>query len=221
MKNFALIFSILILGLCIKGKAQTQIGLKTGFNYVNNIIRNTSVATQGLEHKPRLSYHIGVFTRIGFTEKISLNIDLLFSSKGFGFKGTAGALPPGGGSLHLNYLNLPILFGYNINEKLTIEFGPEFGYLLSAKSKFESKTIDVKWIWDNELDLGISSGLTYSLTEKLKIGIRYTHGLYSVIKDMVIKDINGNLSDTPNAQNRTFQLSILFIINSKNKLGVE
>ncbi|WP_109852515.1 porin family protein [Aquimarina sp. AU58] len=214
IKTRALLLFIIISGTFIRTQAQTEVGLKAGVNYVNNVLVNDKIGINGSDNEYRFGYHAGIFVRIKFTDKFLLNTELLFSNKGYKFEGlrNANAQPSGSGNLHLNYLNLPILFGYNIFDKLIFELGPELGYLLSAKSKFGTETIDVKNIWDNDLDFGLSAGLAYSVMENWMIGIRYTHGISSVLKDVVLRnDENGTPRDgNLKFQNRTFQLSLFY-----------
>ena len=199
---------LLLISETVKG--QIHLGLKGGLNYVNNEVLNAPGGSDR-DNQYRFGYHAGIFAQIQCLDKLSLRPELLFSNKGYKFEGSGNAQPAGGGSLHLNYINLPILIGYEIVDKLTFSVGPELGYLLSAKSKFDSEIIDVKSIWDNEFDFGLSTGVSYSLDEKVIIGIRYTHGLSSVLGNIVSRDANGvPLSSNVKYQNRAFQLSIAY-----------
>jgi opacity protein-like surface antigen len=210
MKNRATILLFILLSTFGCVKAQTQFGIKAGVNYVNNVAVN---APDGIndDTKYRPGYHAGIFGRLEYSNKLSLRSELLFSNKGYKFDGEANAQPSGDGSMHLNYINLPLLVGYEIVDKLTFMLGPELGYLLSAKSKFESETIDVKNIWDNDFDFGLSAGANYSISEKFAVEIRYSHGLSSVIKDITITDESGlPTGETVKFLNRTFQLSAAY-----------
>lgn len=136
---------------------------------------------------------------------------MLFSSKGYEISAIENVQPSGDGNLHLNYINLPLLIGYEFFDKMAINVGPELGYLLSAKAKYDSKTIDLEEAWDNKFDFGISTGINYHLDENIALEIRYTHGLSSVIKDIMYVNEDGEYLDSDEKfQNRTFQFSVSY-----------
>lgn len=157
----------------------------------------------------RLGYHAGVFSIINLTDKIVLNPELLFSNKGYKFEGINGGDLSGGGNVHLNYINLPVLAGYQINDRITVLAGTELGYLVSARSKFTvGATRDVSGIWSNNFDIGTVVGAKYSIVEKVSVGLRYTHGFLSVIERVPLTDVQGNpVENNARYQNRTLQLS--------------
>lgn len=210
MKTTSLFLITISLCLLTKVQAQTRLGVKAGLNYVNNAVVSSPYAFDS-ERDYRLGYHAGILTQIALSNTFFLKPELLFSDKGFKGKGQANAQPAGDAKLHLYYLNLPLPLAYSLTDKLAIEAGPELGYLVAAKSKFETRTVNVTNFWDQKLDLGILSGVTYALSEKLMLGLRYTHGLLSAQKDITYTDINGLQSKQKvNHQNRTFQLSFAY-----------
>ncbi len=204
MKSIRLLLLTTIIFSISKAQAQTQFGLKAGINYVNNVI--TSIPNPNNDY--RFSYHAGIFTRVEFTDRFSISPELIFSGKGYQFD-PIDAMSLSGGTLHLNYLNFLVIAGYSFN-KLSFELGPEFGFLLSAKSKLDTETIDVSSIWDNKMDLGIATGFSHQLIEKMRIGVRYIHGLSSVVEPPILLDQNGQSAGRSSIryQNRTFQLSL-------------
>lgn len=207
MKYRIILIAFILLSNSELVKAQMHLGFKGGVNYVNNVIVNSPNGNNG-DNQYRLGYHVGLFGEIEVKNNLSLRPEILFSNKGFKFDGQANAQPSGGGNLHLNYINLPFLVGFEIIDDLTLTFGPEVGYLISAKSKLESETIDVKSIWDNDFDFGLLAGVNYSINEKLEIEIRYIHGLSSVTGNIEITDGNGlPIDNNVKFQNRAFQLS--------------
>lgn len=188
--------------------AQVKFGAKAGLNYVNNI------QTKGEDgnNSYKISYHFGGYSIIELNDKINLIPELLYSNKGYKFDATDLS---GGGNLNLVYINLPVLVAYQVSDKLGVNLGPEFGYLLSAKSKFDSRTVDVGDFWENKIDFGIALGISLSLAEKVSTELRYTHGLSSVIEPVEFRDALGNVTEGPSTKylNRTFQLSFGYKLN--------
>ncbi len=209
MKNRATILLLILVSSFEYTQAQTQFGIKAGVNYVNNVVDNTPDGSNS-DNKYRLGYHAGLFGQIKLSDNFAIRPELLFSNKGYSSEGIQGAQPSGDGSIHLNYINFPVLVSYKVIDKLSFLAGPEFGYLLSAKSKFDSETIDVKENFDNNFDFGLSAGLSYSLSDNLMLEMRYTHGFTSVISAPQLTDEFGNpisSDNNPKFQNRTFQFS--------------
>ena len=193
--------------------SQVRIGAKGGLNYVNNVISQNNLGYLD-DGEYRLGYHFGLIGIVGLAKKISINPELLFSNKGYRFEGTRTTNPPGNGAVHLNYVNMPILLGYQVQEKINILAGFELGYLISARSKFDSETVDISGIWNNKLDFGAAVGLRYFLTESFPLELRYTHGLTSVIKDVTLTDANGFvIENNAKFQNRALQFSIGYVFN--------
>lgn len=204
MKSKFFLLLIYLLILIRPTQAQINVGLKAGINYVNNELVNPP-PDYVTPNSYRFGYHFGLFTNIKLADRFSLNPELAFSNKGSRYD-----LDPTIriANIHLNYLNLPILIEYELLDKLSVEIGPELGYLLSAKAKTKTDTQDIKNIWDNDIDIGLSAGLKYQLLDKWIIGIRYSHGFSSVMKNITFYDENGNPLDDNKMQNRAFQLSV-------------
>ena len=208
----SLLVLLLTLG-CIRLQAQVEVGLKGGANYVNNVVV-TDLFDNGSDY--RVGYHAGVFASIPLSERFSLSPELLFSDKGFKILEDVTDPNSDYSNLKLSYLNVPVLLGYNVFDKLTIQAGPELGDLLSASTKFDGESIDVGNIWNNEFDFGLAFGLTYAITEKVSVGGRYTHGFSSVAGDIQFTNTLGVTIEGEDFefQNRTFQLSIAYSLFS-------
>ena len=113
-------------------------------------------------------------------------------------------------------------------KKLSIEFGPQIGYLISAKSKWEyvdstdpsaNETIEVDLISDgnytfvgstfqikpktNRFDFGINLGSSYEITEKFFIQARYNLGLTAFDKNSTA----GSSTNSWDLKNSVFQIS--------------
>ncbi|WP_221412604.1 porin family protein [Fulvivirga lutimaris] len=187
--------------------AQYNYGIKGGLNLTNNVVNQQSTINDS-KYKPGI--HFGFFASADVTENIDLQAELLYSGKGYRFVETAFSES---GNLRLNYLNLPLLVGYKATDVIRLSIGPEMGYLISATTKFGSDKIDVGDKWDNKFDIGIAAGLDYTLNEKIFTGIRYSHGLTSVIRNAYISDNNGNSTgERAKFQNRTLQLTLGYLL---------
>jgi long-subunit fatty acid transport protein len=206
-------------------------GAKFGLN-LSNLIGDYPSAIN--EHNSKIGINIGGFAQYEINEKFILQPELLFSTQGntYGFKNYYG-----GGSYYeganynikLNYLNLPIIFKYKVAKKISIEFGPQIGYLMSAKTKIDvtedsrdpsqnySIEIDISndGVYNfggtivqskasvNRLDFSLNLGSSYDVTEKIFIEGRYNLGLSNVDKNST----NGTNTTSWNMRNSIFQIA--------------
>lgn len=171
------------------GKAQeTRFGVKGGFNY-STIVGDL---TTGL--KFRFSGHGGIFVEIDFSEKFKLQPELLYSSQGFQFSTDLAAIENGGSSgddndfrtnVQLNFITVPILGKFALNDKLDVAFGPQFGFLVNQVTKFKDldQASDVNAdrrssiSGDFQLDYGAVVGLGIELSDNLSLSPRFYVGL--------------------------------------------
>jgi len=108
-------------------------------------------------------------------------------------------------------LNLPISLNYLVVKNLNLEAGVEFGYLLSAKVIGDITIDDTDQY--KRFDMGAVLGVKYDLPYNFTIGLRYIHGVNSIV-DMEYRDENGtDLSNKPKLQNRTYQLPLGYYFN--------
>jgi hypothetical protein len=158
--------------------AQARFGLKGGLNLTKGGFDDDS------ETQFALRFHAGVSAQNAFDDKFYLRTEFFFAQKGW--KASANALNPEGVSLTINYLNLPLLLGYNIHEKISLFVGPEIGFKLSAKRKpSQSSWKDVI----EKLDVGIAAGTNVRLSENFGLDLRYVHGFKGLYKGLVM-DVN-------------------------------
>lgn len=99
------------------------------------------------------------------------------------------------GKINLKYINLPILARYYFTEYLSINAGPQLGYLISAKGEFEQEEYEVK---DNysDLDLGLNAGIGYEFTNGIVLNATYYLGLkdiFAVEDPFIVTEIKQNV----------------------------
>jgi hypothetical protein len=186
--------------------SQAEYGIKAGTNFTNISLRAKEALS--LENDVRLSYHIGVFGNLALNNKISASADLLYSNKGYATQRASGEEV----NIYFHYINLPLLLNYALTQDLKFGLGPEFGYLLSARSKYNEQSMDVGILYKNKFDIGLDAAVDFSASEFLHVGLRYNYGLSSVWgNDIQITDQQGYLVDT-RIQNRVLQIYIGYIL---------
>ena len=167
-------------------------GVKAGANFQK---------IQGIPFKEKFTfgYQAGAFAAIGFTSKIGIQPEILFSSVNadtatqfstvFGFNKID--------KVKLNMLDIPILLNIKAAQFLSIQAGPQFSVLIN-KNETLLKNGETAFKQGN---ISAVAGLQFNLT-KFKIYGRYVAGL---------KNLN-NVNNSNEWKNRNIQVGIGFKI---------
>lgn len=170
------------------GAQEARFGLKAGLNY-SSVVGDLA---DGL--KFRFSGHGGVFIEMELAYNFALQTELLYSSQGFQFSSDLLAIENNGGTIddndfrtnvQLNYLTIPVLGKFALNDRLDVEFGPQFGFLLNQVSKIKNLDQRDETVPDNrtsisgdfQLDYGVVAGLNLNINDALSIEPRFYIGL--------------------------------------------
>lgn len=144
-------------------------GIKGGLNvsdFLGDIKNNTF----------RTSVHLGVFSEIMISDNFSLQPELLYSGQGY-----SGRVLPGFSRSKYDYINFPVLAKIYIAKKISIEAGPQIGFLVSAKEKTSDDKINIPN--QKTVDFGLNLGLAYDLKNGVFFQTRYNLGLSNVNSD--------------------------------------
>ena len=210
MKNILLIAAITISSLATAQMENITFGAKAGLNIAS------VTGDIGENSDSRISFHLGAVARYDIDDKLSIQPELLYSSQGAKNEDSYEDL---GTSITTNttwkvdYILLPVMAKFYVSEGLSLEAGPQIGFLASANADTDvtvrdnaaevsvsnSSSTDVK----DELksiDFAFNLGLGYKLDNGLNFAARYNIGL---------SDINDSESDAK-FKSRVFQLSVGF-----------
>lgn len=116
--------------------------------------------------------YAGVFANYQFNINIGLQTELVYSRLG-----SRDTLSGNKINISLNYLQIPILFQYNLSnyEQFKFVLGPQLGYLLDSKLKVGSDTNHDKSLFE-DFDYGAVVGLEYVESDHFIISLRYYLG---------------------------------------------
>lgn len=211
-------FCILILFVSFANSSnaqETSFGVKAGLNY-SSIVGDL---TDGI--KFRFSGHAGIFLEVRFTDKFSFQPELLYSSQGFQFSSDLGAIENNGSSIEqndfrtnvqFNFITIPVLAKFALNDGLNVQFGPQVGFLLNQVTKIKNLDQRDETIPDNrtsisrdfQLDYGLVAGLGFKVNEHFSVAPRFYIGLRN--------RLNG-LGDTLQNYNVAIQVSVNYKVN--------
>lgn len=162
-----------------------RFGLKAGLNV--STISNYDVNSKA-------GFYAGAFATIPVAQDFSVQPEVLYSGVG------AKSKHDSSDKLNLDYIAVPVMFQYNALPNLYVEAGPQFGFLVSAKSKFNNGSVDVKDATKG-FDFGLGLGAGYYFTPNIGVNLRYLAGLTDIVKDRIGGD---------SAKNGVFQAGLSY-----------
>ena len=204
--TFILLFSLLVSSSLF---AQVSVGIKAGGALSGHAIEGDSQG-EG-DFKP--TYLGGVFVSVPLTDNFSLQPEVLYINKG-----NQGGIPGFTQRYNLHYINLPIMLQYHVLDRLTVELGPELGYLLSTgdNSGFvisNTPSFDDRLLASyQDLDVALNVGVGYMLSDRWSVNVRYNLGIRDISDDFTF---DFGFQDEPvlysnTTYNRSVQLSVGF-----------
>ncbi|MBL0739737.1 porin family protein [Chryseolinea lacunae] len=145
-------------------------GLKAGLN-----LSNATFSSDGFTASPSMlpGFHAGAYLTAMFSEHLGVQPELLYSGQGY---------KSGDEKYKLNYINIPVLVRYNVNDIVSFHAGPQIGILASAKVKDSSGSVDIKDTAKSS-DVSIAAGVGIDLPIKLNFSFRFVKGLSNIAKD--------------------------------------
>lgn len=176
---FAVVFAVLAVNVMAQ---DLKFGVKGGLNFAN--------LGKDADTDMRVGFHVGGFAQYGINENFMLQPELLIS-----LEGAKGNMGNGDKNINLTWLNIPVMGVLKVGavQGLSIEAGPQLGFLMGAKYDGE----DIKDGFKS-VNLSLNLGAGYAINEQIGVGARYCIGL-SDLNDM---GVGGDVSQN------NFQLSL-------------
>jgi len=172
-------------------------GVKGGVNI-------STINTDGWDDtNTKIGYYAGLYMHAPVNSVFAIQPELIFNS--VGAKYSAGKTSH---TLTLDYIAMPIMFQFELIPQFYLEAGPQMGFLISNKDKFESgdktTTITDKDRF-NSFDLSLGLGAGVKIQNSLKLTARYLAGFSDISK-------NGetSLENDNKLRNSGFQIGIQY-----------
>jgi len=185
MKKFLFILVLTFFTIC--SAQETYFGLKAGLNY-STVFGDLTEGTN-----PRLSGHFGVFIDFEFSDKFAIQPELLYSSQGFRFNTDLAAIqgnitrnePDFTTAVQFNYLSVPVIAQFGLSNRFSVEFGPQFAFLLNQVTKIKNfDGLDAENLNEREslsgnfqLDYGAAIGILIYISDTFSASSRFYLGL--------------------------------------------
>jgi opacity protein-like surface antigen len=203
----------LLAGAAGVANAQTgiKVGLKGGFN------GSTFAGTDADNSEFKAGFAAGPYVNFGISDNFSIQPEFLYSQKGSSVDNYAYGTPSTNTTLKntLGYLDVPIMFRYNIGEDgkgFFVEVGPQGSFVLHQRTFNENSSgneiAGSRYTSTDNLNkvaIGYVGGLGYQITSGLQLGVRYTGDFSSVYKD----------NRGPEVRNSVFQFQVGYLFGGK------
>jgi hypothetical protein len=167
MKKTLLTFFVAILTL--SASAQLSGGLKGGLNLAN-------FAGDVEDNSMRIGFHVGGFLTFNVSDALSIQPEVLYNSVGSKFESGNFDF-----EYVLDYISIPVMVLYNVNENFNIQVGPQLGLLTSAKGKSDGASVDLKDFFKGT-DFGVNLGVGLNFG-KISASARYSLGLANIVEE--------------------------------------
>eukprot|EP01029_Cantina_marsupialis_P006922 TRINITY_DN1763_c0_g1_i4.p1 TRINITY_DN1763_c0_g1~~TRINITY_DN1763_c0_g1_i4.p1 ORF type:complete len:198 (-),score=27.98 TRINITY_DN1763_c0_g1_i4:1148-1741(-) len=193
MKKILLLLAVVALSVTAFAQ-DVQFGLKGGLNFAN-------LSGDDADGDVRTDIYLGGFARIGLTETLDFQPELIYSRQGS--KDEEDNIDVKWKS---SYLNIPLLLRANLfqSDNFHAIVGPQIGIHLDSEIEAEegnySQGTEINKMM-NDLDLSLALGLEYTITDKIGIDLRYNLGISNIVdEDKVDGDVD--------IKNSVFQLGV-------------
>ncbi|HEX7903125.1 MAG TPA: porin family protein [Chitinophagaceae bacterium] len=183
MKKFFLLIVTTFCSIILLKAQETHFGIKAGANF------STVDVSNGTDYDTKVGFHAGGLAHIHVSRHFAIQPELMYSTQG----GKVGDF-----KLKLNYINLPVLVQYMINDGFRLQTGPQIGFRTSAKSELGDVTIDRKSEYKS-VDFAWTFGAGYLFPEGIGIDARYNLGISDITE-----------TENTKAKNNVFQVGLFY-----------
>lgn len=175
------IIAIALLGSTTLAKAQEPIrfGIKAGANLTT--LGSLEFLGEEFDYKYKPGFTAGLFAELPLGRSFHFIPEINYSEKGGNIKETVGGTT-GELNQRINYLDVPLAFGYNITPSFRAFVGPQVSFFLSQRTKTfvngeqqggtNTSSDDIA-----KTVVGGLAGLSYDLTGNLNLNARYMRDL--------------------------------------------
>lgn len=182
-KSILVIAMILMSTTFITAQESVQFGAKGGVNF-------SSFSGDGyddfVDPEERTSFHVGLVAEIPVSERFSIQPEVLYSGQGYDIADVSDGDDI---EFQLDYINVPVLAKFYLIEGLSIEAGPQVGFLVHEEIDFrptdDGGDIELNSDDFHSVDFSIGLGLSYKFSNFFISG-RYNIGMTDIYKEEAI-----------------------------------
>lgn len=157
---FFILFGLLFSVTAVQAQ-KTGFGLRAGIN------------TDEVGDQIKIGPHAGIYYNIMLADNFAIQPEILYSYQ-------ASSIPINNANerQNLSYINIPVMAKLYVAQGLSVDLGPYFGFLMSARSD-DDADLSLKADFP-QTDYGLAAGASYELPGGFNFGGRYNLGLADV-----------------------------------------
>lgn len=210
MKKAKLILYALLCSAGVTAQSEkTVLGVKAGINSSRLSAAGSELSTAG-----KTGFTAGIMAEIPLLNNFSVQPELLYSQQGakFSYSDPEVQNSQYQSTMKLNYLALPLMVKYYPLKGLSLQAGPQIGFLLKAANEYRDnflgyqnqENMDMKG-YCNGMDASVNLGAGYQIANQYYIDIRYNAAYTKLFKDA---SADTNYIINSNMKNRVFQITV-------------
>ena len=155
-------------------KMKPSNGIKVGYNYA--MLKGS---TKGFSPSSTNGFMVGAFFSPKKSKGLGYRSEIVFSRQGFSFD-ESGKMQ----DVTQDYIYMTHLTTYTIADRVQLQLGGQFGYLLNAKkSSAPAGSSDAMMEYMNRFDYGLVGGVEVKIISGLFIGARYNVSMGNMFKN--------------------------------------
>lgn len=164
MKRLLFVFATLFFSTLFVSAQETHFGLKAGLN-----VSSVNVSPEG-DYDSKAGLHVGGLAHIHLSPHFALQPEVVYSMQGGKFDDV---------KLKLNYINVPLLAQYMIDNGFRLQTGPQLGLLVSSKREEGDVEVNLE---DNfsTVDFSWAFGMGYLFPSGFGVDARYNLGINDI-----------------------------------------
>lgn len=200
--NKTFIFVIAIVLISYHADSQSRYGLKAGINVANQlkVFPIPEDPNYKPDTQPLLGQVLGVYYKTKPHKGFLLSAELNFSSIG----AREHIMYTNGTDFFINekigYIEIPLTLQY-LTKEIYFGFGPSIGYEMFTKQTYSNNRSASNFSFYQNLDAASNFIAGYSLSSRIDLNVRYSHGHLNINKVIEGK-----------TKNRFFNLSVLYAL---------
>lgn len=168
--HYLIVSFLLLNGIAISSsysQESIKIGIKGGLNVAN--IRGYGTSP---DNSPQPGFHAGFYANIVLKKKFGIAVEVLYSQKGTITKTNPEYF------VRINYFEIPVLFTYELYERLTAQVGLTIGFPVQAYVRQDSSRSFLNTCTQPTLSIPI--GMVYEFDNGLNLGWRADFGASNI-----------------------------------------
>ena len=166
-----ILFSVCFLSISIARAQNVQTGFHLSLN-LNNI------SGDGMQNAMQAGYSAGAYSQIKLNGRFSLQPEVLYSQKNIRASANFKSVYPEKVSSNfrsdilLDYITMPVLVNYKLNDSWSVNLGPQYSYLVSNDEKLLKENQQAF----KKQDISLIAGVEWQIAA-LKLYGRYNYGV--------------------------------------------